>query len=193
MQALEAAQWIKLTSSGADLTIYAGDFNTESSDVPYGILRTVGQLRDCWTEVHPDGEGGGETCDTVYNSYSSRDSRGKRIDYIMYRPGTSLSNTGVTCQSCHLPLNRRIPESLSARVGREISYSDHEAVTSVIRVEKNAGAGDNSWSHMCRSLVTKREETVTLAMDLINKAIVGTSRDQKFYSLLLVVDLVLLA
>ena len=27
-QALEAAQWIKLTSSGADLTIYAGDFNS---------------------------------------------------------------------------------------------------------------------------------------------------------------------
>ena len=29
MQALEAAQWIKLTSAGADLSIYAGDFNTE--------------------------------------------------------------------------------------------------------------------------------------------------------------------
>ena len=25
----KAAQWIKLTSSGADLTVYAGDFNTE--------------------------------------------------------------------------------------------------------------------------------------------------------------------
>ena len=38
-QALEAAQWVKLTSPGADLTIYAGDFNTEPVDVPYRILR----------------------------------------------------------------------------------------------------------------------------------------------------------
>ena len=38
-QALEAAQWVKLTSPGADLTIYAGDFNTEPGDVPYRILR----------------------------------------------------------------------------------------------------------------------------------------------------------
>ena len=105
--------------------------------------------------------------------------------------GTSLINTRVSCQSCHLPLNRRIPESLAARIGREVSYSDHEAVTSVIRVEKNAGAGDFSWSHMCRTLVTKRDETVTVAMDLINNAIVGTSRDQKLYSLLLVVALLL--
>ena len=40
-QALEAAQWVKLTSPGADLTIYAGDFNTEPGDVPYRILRYV--------------------------------------------------------------------------------------------------------------------------------------------------------
>ena len=38
-QALEAAQWVKLTAPGADLTIYAGDFNTEPGDVPYRILR----------------------------------------------------------------------------------------------------------------------------------------------------------
>jgi len=190
MQALEAAQWIKLTSSGADLTIYAGDFNTEPTDVPYWLLRTVAQLQDCWSECHQD-DAHGLTCDASFNTYSGSNSVGKRIDYIMYRPGTSLINTRVSCQSCHLPLNRRIPESLAARIGREVSYSDHEAVTSVIRVEKNAGAGDFSWSHMCRTLVTKRDETVTVAMDLINNAIVGTSRDQKLYSLLLVVALLL--
>ena len=38
-QALEAAQWVKLTAPGADLTIYAGDFNTVPGDVPYRILR----------------------------------------------------------------------------------------------------------------------------------------------------------
>ena len=40
-KALEAAQWIKLTTSGADLTIYAGDFNTEPTDNPYAIFRSV--------------------------------------------------------------------------------------------------------------------------------------------------------
>ena len=77
MQALEAAQWIKLTSSGADLTIYAGDFNTEPVDVPYWLLRSVGQLHDCWLECHDTESVEGHTCDTSYNSYRDSDSVGK--------------------------------------------------------------------------------------------------------------------
>ena len=91
LKALEAAQWVKLTSPGADLTIYAGDFNTEPGDVPYRILRfvtvvsnaaryirrtvvmclgcrCVGGLEDAW-EASQGTSGGGETCGTPQNTY----------------------------------------------------------------------------------------------------------------------------
>ena len=48
IHAFESAQWIKLTSSAADLTIYGGDFNTEPSSLPYRILRNVATLKDAW-------------------------------------------------------------------------------------------------------------------------------------------------
>ena len=46
-------------------------------------------------------------------------------------------------QSCVLPLHHRIPASLSARLarGREVSYSDHEAVTALLRLEPDMGTG----------------------------------------------------
>ena len=81
---------MKLTSPGADLTIYAGDFNTEPGDVPYRILRfmtdisccieitktsgdmlgcrCVGGLEDAW-EASQGTAGGGETCGTPQNTY----------------------------------------------------------------------------------------------------------------------------
>ena len=48
IHAFESAQWIKLTSSAADLTIYAGDFNTDPLSLPYRILRNVANLKDAW-------------------------------------------------------------------------------------------------------------------------------------------------
>ena len=36
VHSVESALWIKLSSSSADLTIYAGDFNTEPK-VPYHV------------------------------------------------------------------------------------------------------------------------------------------------------------
>ena len=160
-QALEAAQWIRFTSAAPDLTIYAGDLNTEPSDVPYLLLRQRTGLGDCWLE---QGKGEGLTCNTDYNSYSDgsggdrdRENKsneasrhftgGKRIDYILYKAGgqTELS---VRTQSCVLPLHHRIPASLPARLGRgrEVSYSDHEALHAVIRLETEGqlgGSGDN--------------------------------------------------
>ena len=180
MQALEAAQWVKLTSAGADLTIYAGDFNTEPTDPPYKLLRTVSRLRDSWLEVH-DSEAGGQTCDTGYNSYSS-DPRGlgKRIDYIMFRPGIEATN--VRTVSSQLPLNRRIPASMSALLGREVSYSDHEAVHSILEMSSR-GRGD---SLVDRNLNTSNKsklsgETIDKAIELIQRALTKTSFAQKFY------------
>ena len=116
---------------------------------------------------------GGETCNTRYNTYSG-EGGGKRIDYIMYRPG--LSGGGVSTQTCELPLARRIPVSLS--LGHDVSYSDHEAVHSVLHID--TGHGDNG--DMKRQLATKRDETVCEAIDVIDKAMLRTRYDQKLYS-----------
>ena len=180
MQALEAAQWLKLTSAGADLTIYAGDFNTEPTDTPYKLLRTVARLRDSWLEVH-DSEAGGQTCDTGYNSYSSDPgSIGKRIDYIMFRPGIEATN--VRTVSSQLPLNRRIPASMSASLGREVSYSDHEAVHSVLEIS-SGGRGDPIVDGNLNSSNKSKPsgETIDKAIELIQRAQTKTSFAQKYY------------
>ena len=75
-QALEAAQWIRFTSAAADLTIYAGDLNTEPSDVPFLLLRQRTGLADCWLEGERECEG--LTCNTSYNSYSDGTGEEKR-------------------------------------------------------------------------------------------------------------------
>jgi len=127
---VESAQWIKFSSSSADLTIYAGDFNTEPKDIPYQIVRYVTPLHDAWVEAN--GQEGGETSETPSNSYTHRSAlrdspAGKRIDYIMYMSGP---NTKVETISCSLPLPNRVP-------GKNISYSDHEGVTAKIRLSRS--------------------------------------------------------
>ena len=66
MHSVESAQWIKLSASSADLTIYAGDFNTEPKDVPYQIVRHVTPLLDAWVEANgPEG-----VCMCVFKIFS---------------------------------------------------------------------------------------------------------------------------
>lgn len=132
---VESAQWIKLASSCADLTIYGGDFNTEPKDVPYRIVRHVTPLNDAWEEAN--GPEGGETSETPNNKYTVRSAlkespRGRRIDYLLYKAGPNITAETMSCQ---LPLPDRIP-------GKQISYSDHEAVTATIRLARtNRGSG----------------------------------------------------
>ena len=127
---VESAQWIKLSSSSADLTIYAGDFNTEPRDVPYKIVRHVTPLQDAWVEAN--GVEGGETSETPGNSYTAKAAlkecpMGRRIDYIMFNSGPNVTAETVYCT---LPMNDRIP-------GKSISYSDHEGVTAKLRLRRN--------------------------------------------------------
>jgi len=130
VHSVESAQWIKLSSSSADLTIYAGDFNTEPKDVPYQIVRYVTPLSDAWIEAN--GTDGGQTSETPSNSYTAKSSlkespEGKRIDYIMYNSGPNITATTLDCK---LPLPSVIP-------GKNISYSDHEGVSATISIKRN--------------------------------------------------------
>ena len=96
--------------------------NTEPVDIPYKLLRSVSNLKDSWEEVHSSVEGGGQTCGTPFNSYSTKaeleeSPLGKRIDYVMYR---TESGRKAKATSCSLPLPSRIPASISAVLGKEV-------------------------------------------------------------------------
>lgn len=137
IHALESAEWIKLSSSSADLTIYAGDFNTEPVDVPYALLRLLAPLTDSWTQANGSVNGeltipffaeddncddtpysvGGETCGTPQNSYTppnyiAKYPEGKRIDYVLYQGGPNVDASAVQCD---LPLPGKVP-------GKEFRY-----------------------------------------------------------------------
>jgi len=132
VHSVESAQWIKLSSSSADLTIYAGDFNTEPKDIPYQIVKYVTPLCDAWVEAN--GPEGGQTSETPFNSYTAKSAlkespEGKRIDYIMYNSGPNIKATTVKCE---LPLVERIP-------GKSISYTDHEGVSAILSIKRNTG------------------------------------------------------
>jgi sphingomyelin phosphodiesterase 2 len=130
LHALESAEWIRLSSSSADLTIYAGDFNTEPTDVPYQMLRTIAHLSDSWEDAHGENDESPEskTCGAPTNSFAlPSDEGGKRIDYVLHKPGPNVKSEVVHCQ---LPLPSRVP-------GKEFSYSDHEAVAATIRIRRD--------------------------------------------------------
>ena len=151
LHAFESAQWVNLTSSSADLIIYAGDFNTEPESLPYRILCCLGSLKDTWqqyTENICDGDvrktrNGCCTSESLINSFtpiptsstcrgnsSSSEAilqiEGKRIDYIMYRVGRNIE---VDILSCSLPLPDRVPNE-------NYSFSDHEAVDAVFKLKR---------------------------------------------------------
>ena len=70
---------------------------------------------------------------------------------------------------------------MSARLGREVSYSDHEAVHSVLQMT-SGGQGELSSEENHSSLESK--QTIERAIELIDRAKTRTSFDQKFYSVL---------
>ncbi|CAB4067116.1 SMPD2 [Lepeophtheirus salmonis] len=115
VHALESAQWIQLTSASADLTIYAGDFNTEPDK-----------------EVHgSNANEEGATCETYYNSFTPESVKqacpeGKRIDYIMYQAG---ADTDVVTKDCILPLSKRVPATMG-RLNKKLTLTKKANVAS---------------------------------------------------------------
>jgi len=180
VHSVESAQWIKLSSSSADLTIYAGDLNTEPSEVPYQIVRYVTPLSDAWVEAN--GAEGGETSETPGNFYTARSAlrscpEGKRIDYIMFSPGPNISAETL---SCCLPLQDRIP-------GKTISFSDHEAVAARLRIKrKSEGPGVTSRDYVrLQSMkdLTEKLECVERAQDILRASLKSAGYRRTFYLL----------
>ncbi|GIX85023.1 putative neutral sphingomyelinase [Caerostris darwini] len=137
-QAFEFSQYVRHTSETADLSIVAGDFNTESTDLPYKIIiHNAGCVDSYITAKEPpvvDNTCTRTTCGHPENIYTSNKElnhspTGKRIDYILYKCG---SGTYVECLSCETPLGK-IPDT-------SVPYSDHEAVVSQLHVFKSLEA-----------------------------------------------------
>lgn len=180
VHSVESAQWIKLSSSSADLTIYAGDFNTEPAEVPYQIVRFVTPLSDAWVEAN--GGEGGETSETPSNSYTARSAlracpEGKRIDYILYSPGPNIQADTLACV---LPLRDRIP-------GKNISFSDHEAVAAKLRITRkteNPGVTSRDFIRM-QSVkdLSEKLACVEQAQDILRASLKNAGQRRNFYLL----------
>ncbi|GFU38018.1 putative neutral sphingomyelinase [Nephila pilipes] len=136
-QAFEFSQYVRHTSETADLSIIAGDFNTEPTDLPYKVIvHNSGCIDSYMNQKNPVVE---NTCvrttcghpDNIYTSSKelNHSPAGKRIDYILYKCG---SGTYVECLTCETPLDR-IPETT-------IPYSDHEAVVAQLHIFKSVDA-----------------------------------------------------
>ena len=92
VQALEAGDFIEMTSQNADTILYCGDFNTEPGDLPHRVLTQYYNLKDSQSHL-------AEKLKTYHakeNSYRSCDGeknpREITIDYVMYQ---SLFNSKV--------------------------------------------------------------------------------------------------
>jgi len=180
VHSVESAQWIKLSSSSADLTIYAGDLNTEPAEVPYQIVRLVTPLSDAWVEAN--GSEGGETSETPSNSYTARSAlracpAGKRIDYILYSPGPNIQADTLACV---LPLRDRIP-------GKNISFSDHEAVAAKLRISRKTESPGVTARDFIRMQSVKdlneKLECVDQAQDILRASLKNARYRRNFYLL----------
>lgn len=130
VQAYETAQFIQLTTPGADLVVLAGDLNTEPGDLPYRIMTSLPQLRDSMLEKE-NVEKFSTNLD-LKNSYTpssliKKQLPGVRIDYVLFRAGPS---TVAILEEYLQPLPELVPN-------KRFSYSDHEAITSTIIIKKN--------------------------------------------------------
>ena len=48
VQSFDCAQFVRLTSSGADLLLFAGDFNANPEELPYRVITHCAGLRDAY-------------------------------------------------------------------------------------------------------------------------------------------------
>lgn len=131
LQAYDTAQFIQLTSGGADIAVLAGDLNTEPGDLAYRIISSIPGLTDAFSEAGESAQHISATNESSKNSYTpenllQKNIQGKRIDYIMYQADSKLQ---IKLKSYELPLPNKVPKY-------NFSYSDHEAVAVTLSITK---------------------------------------------------------
>lgn len=130
LQALDTAQFVRLTAQGADAFVLAGDLNSEPEDLAYRLLLAVTGLRDSCLSV-------GWTNDAPDNTYAVKGAQPKRIDYVLW------GGAAICGAETRLPLPALVP-------GTCHSYSDHEAVFATLRLD---GGGKQTSSCFSRRVL----------------------------------------
>ncbi|XP_066246385.1 putative neutral sphingomyelinase [Euwallacea similis] len=181
LQAYDTAQFIMLTSGMADLIVLAGDLNTEPGDLAYRVILTVPGLIDAYMKAGNILAEKTSTNESLSNSYTpsslvKRKILGKRIDYVMYHPG---SNVTVDLQKYVLPLPDRVPK-------QTFSYSDHEAILVELSIVKGTKSPRNCPDEDAKKLVL--EECIILCKE----ALKSISKTKVLYWLGVFILLVLL-
>lgn len=135
VQAWELQQFVRHTSAGADVVILGGDLNMHPQDLGNRLLRSYTGLRDSYLETDQfDGCEDGITL-IADNPFISKKElipfeKGIRIDYILFK---GSPKTDIFC------------DSMSTTKGsvrdHPFPYSDHEALTSELRLESHTPPG----------------------------------------------------
>ncbi|TKR65147.1 hypothetical protein L596_025596 [Steinernema carpocapsae] len=132
-QAFELSQFVKHTEALSDCTILTGDFNIEPEDLGYRLITNNAHLNDSWPDrpsCNADGCTGmtDERPDNCFTHKSALEEcpEGKRLDYIMYKPGKAK----IRLLECENRLGK-IPDS-------KIDYSDHLGVYSMFEISEES-------------------------------------------------------
>ncbi|XP_026326469.1 putative neutral sphingomyelinase [Hyposmocoma kahamanoa] len=176
LQAYSTAEFVKLTTPSADMSILAGDLNTAPGELSYRMITQLSSLMDPFdmkceaTDPSIKKELG--TCDTANNSYSdSKNTKlspeGKRIDHILFK---TKDNWEVNILNFGNPLQNRVP-------GQPFSYSDHNAVSLELQLKPS-----QKTPHQ-RSYSRENEfcETVAEAMKVCEEATESISKTKTLY------------
>ncbi|XP_068774084.1 sphingomyelin phosphodiesterase 2 isoform X2 [Struthio camelus] len=132
VQAWELAQFIRHTSKAADVVLLGGDLNMHPEDVGIRLLRGWTGLRDAFAEAKRF-EGCEDGCTLVPdNCFTAKTELlpfppGIRIDYILYK---AASRFAVKCEE--------LRTTTGTAPGKDIPYSDHEAVMATLRVRRQS-------------------------------------------------------
>lgn len=172
IQAFDTAQFLENTRGDCSVQILAGDLNIESQNLAYRILLSTSAMRDAY-EQKPSQHFA--THEYVYNSYTKGEISGKkegiRIDYVLYRCGRDYD-----CQVEHyeLPLLDKIP-------GKNLSYSDHEAVHTQISFKKKI---KESLIEIDRSLIHDNIKNLKECIVTCNNSLKALDSHRRTYSMM---------
>ncbi|GAA6216799.1 sphingomyelin phosphodiesterase 2 isoform X1 [Lates japonicus] len=161
VQAWELQQFVRHTSAGADVVILGGDLNMHPQDLGNRLLRSYTGLRDSYLETAKfDGCEDGMTL-IADNPFTCKKElvpfeKGIRIDYILFKGSSKMD---IFCDSMSTTKGC-VPD-------HPIPYSDHEALTSELRLESHtppeAGRDEQSKDQDSAGKVAELVDIVTEA------------------------------
>lgn len=171
LQAYSTAEFVKLTTAPADVSILAGDLNTAPGDISFKIISQLSSLLDPF-DMKCEGSNAAiskasGTCDNANNSYSDAKltkscPEGKRIDHILFNVNNSWE---VEIVNFGNPLEERVP-------GESFSYSDHNAVSLEMKLRRteNKSLRQDSKDQSLQETIAKAIKICQDATITINKS-----------------------